>query len=128
MTTSHIKTFRVNDKVITQSINLENDSVIFTDSETNKIIFIMTHDCKTFYYNKDNDKIFLGKFSYTDIYSIKFVYDVSFTNKYPIDPPINKTITFVTDDENSLPINDFIKAEEIFVKTLLTNYPNVFNS
>ncbi len=112
MTISHIKTFRINDDCITQSINCENDTVIFTDDSKGKIIFTMDSDCRTHYYDKDDKKVFIGKFSYTDEYYVKFNFDVEFLKSQP-------DITF---KEIVYDSNDFIKSEELLVYSFLYDY------
>ena len=102
---------RVNDNVIVQSINLENDMVSFVNMNCNKVIFTMDHDCKTFYHNANSEKKFLGKFGYTKDYYIKFTFDEVLLKNF-------MTIDY--------PTKDFIKAEELFVKQMFKDYPDVF--
>lgn len=124
MTISPIETFRVKDTTIHQSIGLENDIVTFVNCETNKIIFSMEPDCRTFYHGKDHKRIYIGKFGYTDSYAIKFVYDEAFALNNNVGAADNRTIFFF--DSRLTAIKDFIKAEKVFVDTVLTNYPEIF--
>ena len=108
---TYLSSFRINDSIIVQSIDLDNDSVSFVNKETDKVIFTMDHDCKTYYHNPSSEKKFIGKFRYTKDYHIDFSFDVMLQNKV-------QTISFST--------KDFIKAEEMFVKQMLEVYPDVF--
>lgn len=108
---TYLSSFRINDTIVVQSIDLDNDTVSFENKETDKVIFTMDHDCKTFYHNPNSEKKFIGKFRYCNKQHIDFLFNEMLQNKV-------QTIGFST--------RDFIKAEEMFVKQVLKDYPDVF--
>lgn len=103
--------FTIKDSHIDQSIDLDNDTVSFYNLETSKVIFTMDPDCKTFYHNANSEKKFIGKFGYTKDYFIKFTFDETTLKDF-------MTIDY--------PTKDFIKAEELFVKQMFKDYPDIF--
>lgn len=108
---TYLNTVRINDNSLTQYINLNDDSVIFKNDETNSVIFKIIYDgaCKF----KDTH---IGNFRYNDKYNVRFIFDPEFLLKNP-------SVLF---QEINSDTGDFITAECFVIKLLIMNYPTIF--
>lgn len=116
---SFIKFVRINGLVLFQYIHLNDDHVSFVNDETQVTVFTVDHSGYTDYLKEGiRDPIRIGKFNYSSIYTIQFIFNETFLNN---NPSISKE-AIKTESK------DFIDAERIVIKQLLNDYPTIFYS